>query len=626
MPSRCGADNQRLWILTEPNSAPKLRRDFRSQVLSTLFTFLGGAVLASLVPSALLAQSSSVPAAPAPATQSASSSAHPESDKTEEITSREQATTFKVNVNLMQVRLVVRDENGRPIGNLTQDDFEIFDNRKPQVITHFSAEQRGAPRLRTHVPDTGDPAIAATPTPSAGVEVAEKYVGYLFDDVHLNFGDLARARQAAERYLATLGPTDRAAIFTTSGQTEVDFTDDRGKLHDALFQVQPRPITRTDLRKCFDISYYMADLIVNKHDARATESATQDAWICEYHRDPTMLQAAQILTESTAEQTLEIGKHESHVALTVINDVIRRMSVIPGERNLVIVSPGFLTPEMEQETVAAMDHALRSQVVISSLDARGVYVLDLNGDISNPAPPSAISLGVKQQFASMEASVVSDVLLVLAEGSGGVFFRNSNDMEEGFRRTSETPEYSYLLAFSPQNLRLDGGFHTIKVNLKHPGKFKLQARRGYFAPRRAADPGQQAKQEIEEALFSQDQVHNLPVQLHTQFFKSNDVDAKLTVLAHIDVKKLTLKKVDGRNRNELTVVSALFNGNGSLVQGIEKTITMQIKDETLERRLGSGITLKTSFDVKPGSYLVRLVVRDAEAQVVDAESDAVRIP
>jgi hypothetical protein len=302
------------------------------------------------------------------------------------------------------------------------------------------------------------------------------------------------------------------------------------------------------------------------------------------------------------------------------------MSVIPGERNLVIVSPGFLTPEMEQETVATMDHALRSQVVISSLDARGVYVLDLNGDISNPAPPSAISLGVKQQFASMEASVVSDVLLVLAEGSGGVFFRNSNDMEEGFRRTSETPEYSYLLAFSPQNLRLDGGFHTIKVNLKHPGKFKLQARRGYFAPRRAADPGQQAKQEIEEALFSQDQVHNLPVQLHTQFFKSNEVDAKLTVLAHIDVKKLTLKKVDGRNRNELTVVSALFNGNGGLVQGIEKTITMQIKDETLERRLGSGITLKTSFDVKPGSYLVRLVVRDAEAQVVDAESDAVRIP
>jgi hypothetical protein len=92
------------------------------------------------------------------------------------------------------------------------------------------------------------------------------------------------------------------------------------------------------------------------------------------------------------------------------------------------------------------------------------------------------------------------------------------------------------------------------------------------------------------------------------------------------VKKLTLKKVDGRNRNELTIVSAVFSGNGNLIQGIEKTITMRIKDETLEKRLGSGITLRTNFDVKPGSYLVRLVVRDAEAQMVSAESDAVRIP
>jgi hypothetical protein len=233
---------------------------------------------------------------------------------------------------------------------------------------------------------------------------------------------------------------------------------------------------------------------------------------------------------------------------------------------------------------------------------------------------------MKQQYATTEASVNSDVLLVLAEGTGGTFFRNSNDLDEGFRRTADAPEYSYVLAFSPQNLKLDGSFHTIKINLKHSGKFSLQARRGYFAPRHAADPAQEAKREIEEALFSEEDVHTLPVQLHTQFFKANDSEAKLTVLAHIDVKRLTLKKVDGRNRNELTVVSALFNGNGNLLQGIEKTVTMRIKDETLEKRLGSGITLKTSFDVKPGSYLVRLVVRDAEAQLVSAESDAVRIP
>jgi VWFA-related protein len=596
-----------------------------ARLVAVLFLTVLLTLLAFQSQNSVRAQSNSAPATDtSSSTQSASPGTHPEPDKTEEIASREETTTFKVNVNLVQLRVVVREGSGQAVGNLTKDDFEIFDNRKLQSIAHFSQEQAGEHKLRTHVPEE---ASGAEQTPiTEGAEVAEKYVGYLFDDVHLNFGDLAQARQAAERYLAALGATDRAAIFTTSGQTEVDFTDDRAKLHDTLVRLQPRPIARTNVSNCFDITYYMADLIENKHDPQAAALATEDALLCEFNGDNRMRLAAQILAEQTAAQKLELGRQESHVALTVVNDVIRRMSVIPGQRNLVLVSPGFLTPQMETEYESAIDRALRAQVVISSLDARGLYVLDPNGDISNPAPPSAVSMGMKQQYATTEASVSADVLQLLAEGTGGTFYRNSNDLEQGFRRTSGTPEYSYVLAFSPQNLKLDGSFHSIKVSVKHPGKFSLQARRGYFAPKRAADPAQEAKQEIEEALFSQDEVHNLPVQLHTQFFKASEADAKLTVLAHIDVKKLTLKKVDGRNRNELTIVSALFSGNGNLIQGIEKTITMRIKDETLEKRLGSGITLRTNFDVKPGSYLVRLVVRDAEARMVSAESDAVRIP
>jgi hypothetical protein len=72
-------------------------------------------------------------------------------------------------------------------------------------------------------------------------------------------------------------------------------------------------------------------------------------------------------------------------------------------------------------------------------------------------------------------------------------------------------------------------------------------------------------------------------------------------------------------------VSALFNRNGNFIQGMQKIVTMNLKDETLEHKLGPGITLKTSFDVKPGSYLVRLVVRDAEGQLMSAENGTVEI-
>jgi len=126
-------------------------------------------------------------------------------------------------------------------------------------------------------------------------------------------------------------------------------------------------------------------------------------------------------------------------------------------------------------------------------------------------------------------------------------------------------------------------------------------------------------------MYSQEELHNLPVNLHTQFFKASDQQAKLVVLAHVDVKRLRFRKLEGRNNNVLTCVSAVFNRNGNFVQGTEKTVTMNLKDDTLQHKLDSGITLKTSFDVKPGSYLVRLVVRDAEGQLMSAENGTVEI-
>ena len=128
-----------------------------------------------------------------------------------------------------------------------------------------------------------------------------------------------------------------------------------------------------------------------------------------------------------------------------------------------------------------------------------------------------------------------------------------------------------------------------------------------------------------DAVFSREEMHDLPVNLQTQFFKPDPADAKLTVLAKVDLKHLRFRKAAGRNENNLTVVSALFDRDGKYITGMTKTIEMKLKDETLER-LGSGITVKSSFDVKPGTYMVRLVVRDREGHMMAAANGAVDIP
>lgn len=570
------------------------------------------------------AQSESAP--PAPPAVTADTQAHPDQTAAE-ITAHEEATTFKVNVKLVLVRVVVRDAQGHAIGNLHKEDFQLFDNRKPQVITHFSMEQPGTQVAKERQTSNQD---ASAKLPS----VPEHYIAFIFDDIHLTFGDLAQARIAADRHLASLQATDRVAIFSTSGQTTLDFTDDRAKLHDTLLHLQPRPIAGVGTSDCPTVSYYMADLIQNKHDTKAEQAAIQDALICQAlpnanpQQQQAALEAAEAAVVATAARELSAGEQESHVALSVLKDVVRRISLMPGERSMVVVSPGFLTPEtdMLQEYTDVVDRALHSEVVISSLDARGLYTLTPGGDVSKRGPNNAFSGGVEAQYQTDSALAEEDVLSELAYATGGTFFHSNNDLDTGFKNVATTPEYFYTLGFSPQNLKLDGSYHHLKVSLKDSAKVTLQARRGYYAPQHAADPAQEAKQEIEDAVFSQEELHDLPVELHTQFFKASDAEAKLAVLAHVDVKHIRYRKADGRNMNELTVVSAIFNQNGVFVQGIQKNLTMRWKDATLESKLASGITLKTNFDVKPGSYLVRLVVRDKEGQLMSAENGAIEIP
>jgi VWFA-related protein len=535
-----------------------------------------------------------------------------------EVSTHDAPATFRTGVNLVLVPVVLRDRDGHAVGTLHREDFELFDKNKPQVITRFSVEKPGtavAVAVPAADPDSPTPS-PATPVPA----LAEHFIAYVFDDVHLQISDLLLVKQAATRHLTeSLEPGTRAAIFTTSGRGNLDFTDDRDKLRDAVARVLPWTTALGQTSDCPYIPYYMADLIVNRNDPLALAAGAAEASAC----DGSTSSQAQLEAQSAAQHELTLGDQETRLALSVIKDVIRRVSVMPGSRTIVLASPGFfLTIDHRSDETDLMDRAIRANITIHSLDARGLY---------NPSPEVDASrsgrlLPIVSQYVRDSASADADVLAELADATGGTFFQNDNDLREGFRRLASQPEYVYVLGFSPQNLKLDGTFHRLKVSVRNGAVYSIQARRGFYAPKHAIDPEEEAKEEIREAVFSREELRDIPVELNLQYFKSSDVNAKLSVLARVDIRQLRYHKVGDRNNDVLRVVSGVFDRNGNFVTGTEKIVDLRLRDQTLAGLPASGISIKSSFDLPPGAYVLRLVVRDTEGQTMSARNGAVQIP
>jgi VWFA-related protein len=547
----------------------------------------------------------------------------PAQTDTPETATHDAPVTFQSKVNLVPVPVVVRDKKSNAIGNLTKDDFEIYDNGKLQVVSKFAIEKGGeALTVKPMVVESADGNAETAPARGPAPVIPTRFVAYVFDDKHFNTEDLMQAKLAAIKHFNAMDTAStRVAVYTTSGIGPEDFTSDRAKLEAALNRLMPRSFASTPQTDCPYLSYHIADMISNKNDTIALQAAV-GMLTTSCPITVTNAAAAQGMVMSMAAREVSIGEAETRTAISVLERMVQRISAMPGQRILVLVSPGFIFPSQEQEISQLIDKAIRMNVVINAIDGRGLYV-DSTFDASRPGPMNP----TLAQYEREEALIGGETLSTLAAGTGGTVFANNNDLLEGFRRTGSQPEFTYMLGFSPQNLKNDGSFHSIKVKLKQSAGLTVQARRGYFAPKRSEAAEDKEKEDIEDALFTRAEMTDFPLSINTQFFKSSDTAAKISIVARVGLQKFHFRKSEGRNKDNITLVSGLFDRDGNFLSAKKTVIELRLRDETFEKRVNNGLAVRASFeDVKPGVYMLRLVARDTEGQMIAAANGAVEIP
>jgi VWFA-related protein len=390
---------------------------------------------------------------------------------------------IEVKVNAVLVPVVVRDAQGRAVGNLKKEDFQILDRDKQQAISGFSIQTRAAVASNPTAAESTPVNSAINPTVSQQPNVPQRFIVFLFDDMHLDASDLLRVQKAAMKMLAgSLIDSDMAAVVSMSGMNS-GLTRDRAKLQEAIASLKVRELYRHTDHPCPDIDYYQADLIQNKHNDQALQAAIQDELACANLDPQRMRNMAEKMARSAAAQSLATGEQDVWASLAMVKQFVRKMAALPGQRTLILVSPGFLTltPQAMSEKSQLLDLAAQSNVTMSALDARGLYTTTLDATQRGESSALGLVTGINSQYHRETMTLDEDVMAELADGTGGTYFHNSNDLQGGFQKLTVAPEYVYLLELSLENVKQDGTYHRLRVKVDQDN-LRLQARRGYFAP------------------------------------------------------------------------------------------------------------------------------------------------
>ncbi len=541
--------------------------------------------------------------------------------------------TIRVKVALVQTDVMVFDRQDRFVDNLTQDQFQLLVDGKPQPLSFFERVSTQGPSTASPVEKTrGTKGTTAAPAAESGPEAGRTLLFFL-DDWHLSAESIMRTKAALLNLIEkSMGVNDRGAIFTATSQLGFlqQLTDNKAVLRLAVARMAFTNETVRDLSRP----------AMNEVQAVAIEQ-----------NDPDLLAAfvdatikAEGLTEADRNLAVDIVRHRASAlammsseisarTLTRLANVVRSCTALPGHKVIFFLSDGFVLQQQKDDVVYRIrqvtDAAARAGIVIYTLDTRGLVV---------GLPTAASPPGINIPASFSDVTAYQDGLNALAADTGGRFMKNTNALEESIVNGIEETSRYYLLGWhvDPDKLH-PGRLSTIRVSLKDRPDLRVQVRLGSLdlsnlikaEPTLPAVTSQDPKaigNALVKALEFPWPLDALPTYLYAGYVYYPDKGFAIDVSLQADVEPGDSGAGGAAGSSSVEVMGVIANREGATVTTFRETLPQPAspvgasKSENLEFRCSRLIAMD------PGLYQVRVAARDSRSGKIGSAHGWIEVP
>lgn len=538
------------------------------------------------------------------------------------------SVTLKMTSRLVDVGATVYDKKGRPVRDLKQDDFELYDNGRKQQIRYFNEfggsstppaspqpAQAGAEQNFSNRSPDANATASAPPAQESAATIL------LIDESHIGWSDMSNVRQQMLKFLNGVAPGERIALYAMNSlgfRVLTEVTTDHAALIARLQKWMPTAQSVQQAQDEETRNRQQINEVHNVADLNSVNGNQIDVPDAEQPVDP---------------QLLTMGDNPARASLVILGEVARHLAAISGHKSLVWVSSDNVFADWRDQQVGidkspkeVDSFALRAQEAMNEAHA-AVYPFDVSqleggaitadiqhrnveldqaaADTAALAPGSAggarnMTAGRITAEMNQDLHPIQGPIRQVAEATGGRTIRRAGDLAAQLAEVVAEGNASYMLGFSPDT-NADNQYHNVTVKLSGKHGLSVRYRTGYFYAKEPAT----LRERFQQAVWQPTDANEVAV--------TAAVD-KMTSGANVKISVATgdlgMEERGGRWMDKLDFFFIQRDDAGIHAQVDGQTLGLRLKPATYQNLLPAGIPFEREVRLTPGTASLRVLVVD----------------